>query len=189
MASWRELIMGKMWDRGGWFFNSSELSGERPPQGSGWPALQYLIQHHHRSLSKKFNLWRLEMSTIVLVRLVFGAGLNQGRHTNNTHIHTNTHWVFEGVPTVWCSPTDQSGAGDVSYVQRWYPHPTSFPPVGKVSGAVASESVCVGVINTLYHHHWDPGLNQAAVSSKQSRSHLQQPAPLYCCKTLYIYIL
>lgn len=36
----------------------------------------------------------------------------------------------------------------------------------KVSGAVSSESVCVAVINTLYHHHIGlseiPGLNRAA---------------------------
>lgn len=35
-----------------------------------------------------------------------------------THTHTNTHWVVEGVPAVWCATADQSGAGDVSYVRR-----------------------------------------------------------------------
>lgn len=50
--------MGKMWDRGGWFFNGSELSGERPPQGSSSPVFNATSSSLHVKKNSICGAWK-----------------------------------------------------------------------------------------------------------------------------------
>lgn len=144
-----------MWDRGRWFFKSSERSCERPPQGRRLPVLQYLIRHHHWSLSHRFD-YRKSSGALTKTWLCFVCG---ARNRYCTRVR-----VFFFL-LLWSRNQDRRQLRCVfSYVRRLYTHLTSLYPevmyVWKVNSEEGPASVisarvgaCFFVINSLHHHY------------------------------------